>query len=109
MQDVPSNTNLDGEIYASSLSPESPVYRADHTPYDPGTYAGSFRTYVRLADPGEAASVEAKLAHIVRPRLFPAPQYLNSEFARSLTLTLAPIGRMHMLPETANIPGRKTG
>ena len=104
IEDPPGNSSLTGALYGSGLSPQSRLYIEDHKPYVPGNYLGNVYTYVRLADPAEAPAVEARLVQVVRQRLFPEP-YRDNPMAKTLILTLAPIGKVHLLPERGNTSG----
>jgi putative ABC transport system permease protein len=104
IQDPPGNSSLDGDFYGSGLSPQSRLYIEDHKPYVPGNYLSNVITYVRLADPSEALSVQARLVRVVRQSLFPEP-FRDNPMAKTLVLTLAPIGTVHLLPERGNTSG----
>jgi putative ABC transport system permease protein len=98
IDDLPGNSDLGAEIYGSGLSPHSRLYQEDHKPYVIGDYPSNVRTYVRLADPAEARAVEARLPQIVHQRIYPPGINRGTPFAKTLVLTLAPIGKAHLLP-----------
>ena len=105
IEDLPGNSDLGAELYGSGLSPHSRLYMEDHKPYVIGDYPANVTTYVRLADPAEASAVEARLPQIVRRRIYPPGINRDTPFAKSLVLTLEPIGKAHLLPTQGDTSG----
>src|SRR5665213_1239834 len=96
IEDRPSNTNITAEVFASGLGPIAPEAEADAETYEPGSYWLSFPTFLQLADPRQAASVDRRLDAVVRERMFPPPVFNQKPVARSFAMSLAPIDRMHI-------------
>ena len=105
IEDPPSNTNITAEVFASGLGPIAPQAQFDTEPYVPGTKWLAFRTFVQLADPRQAKSVDRQLQALIRERMFPPPILSETPSGKTLAMSLAPIGRMHLIPDpTAEVP-----
>jgi len=105
IEDLPGNSSLGVELFGSGLSPHSRLYIEDHKPYVVGDYPSNVTTYVRLANPAEAPAVETRLPQIVHERIYPPGINRDTPFAKSLVLSLDPIGKAHLMPTQGNTSG----
>jgi putative ABC transport system permease protein len=93
LKDLPSNTHLTQQIFVSGLNAASPLRAADAQPVPRASFALSFRTYVRVADPAAAARLgDAMPAFFARRLALPDGKMPGGVEA---TLRLTPLAGLH--------------
>lgn len=92
VEDLPSNTHLDADIFASAAAPFSPMKRWDATPNSVEVH-----TYLRLKQPGSPDQIRRGLA------AFSARHYPSAPGARiEWELHLTPLADIHLAPPASN-------
>jgi putative ABC transport system permease protein len=101
IEDLPSNSHLATDVFASSLAPSSmmrPLERAGYT-------SNSILTYVRLKPGASAASVNAELAGFVARRIAPLYRRMNpDEHYTAFFMRLEPLTAIHTDPADGGDP-----
>jgi putative ABC transport system permease protein len=90
LQDLPDNTHLNTEIFASGLAPFGPLVAYDHMAK---SFGPSVFTYVRLAPGASAAPLIADLSDFGRRHIDPRPL-----LGGKMTVALTPLTAVHYLP-----------
>lgn len=101
IEDMPSNSHLATDVFASSLAPSSmmrPLERAGYT-------SNSLLTYVRLKPGASEASVDAELADLVARRIGPFYRRMNpDEHYTEFFMRLVPLAAIHTDPADGGDP-----
>jgi putative ABC transport system permease protein len=96
LQDLPSNTHLTFQIYASGLNAGSPLHAYDAQPRGQGSFGVSVRTYVRLPDAAAAARINAAMPAFYVRHVGP----LDGKTTNGVTgsYRLIPVADLHLYP-----------
>jgi len=95
LRDLPSQTHLTGDIYASSRSAQSPISQFEAIN---GPLTNTLATYVLLKPGASAAAIEARLPNFLEERL---PLGMSDQGVPvDRTLHLTPLTRIHLTPST---------
>jgi putative ABC transport system permease protein len=95
IEDLPSNSSLFGEFFASSLAPESTLRQLDRGGYS----SNGNLTFVRLRSGASAAALDAGLKAFARDRLEPMYAKINpDDRGTKLSLRLMPLTAIHLDP-----------
>ncbi|HEY1751305.1 MAG TPA: ABC transporter permease, partial [Caulobacteraceae bacterium] len=94
IDDLPTNSHLAGDVFASSKAPFSLINQ-----YGGGGYTNSFvATYVRLKPGASAAEVDAGFPRFVADRIEPEFQRFMPNEQIKVTLRLKPLTAIHLQP-----------
>jgi putative ABC transport system permease protein len=95
IEDLPSSSNITGEVFGSALAPGSILRRLDKAGYS----ANSNYTYVRLKAGASAAAAQRAVDDFVTRRLLPIQYARNPDQAfDSYTVRLLPLSLWHLDP-----------
>ncbi|WP_297694232.1 FtsX-like permease family protein [Phenylobacterium sp.] len=101
IEDLPSNSSLVGEFFASSLAPESLLKQLEKAGYS----SNGNQTFVRLKPGASAASVDAGFRTFVRDRLQPLYAKINpDDRGTTFVYRLKPLDRIHLEPADGGDP-----
>jgi putative ABC transport system permease protein len=96
--DLPSNTDLVGDFFGSSLAPFSATQLVEKGNL-PGGFGFNSLTYVRLRPGASAAALSSALPAFVAQKMPPQPTVLAGLGQASETLNLVPISNIHLSSE----------
>ncbi len=96
IEDLPSNTHLRAEAFASSQPPFSPIAQFDARPPEAGLN-GSGLVYLRLTSDSAAEEIEAAIPALLQRRVTPF-------MAASTTVGLVPLAEIHLNVPTHPVP-----
>jgi putative ABC transport system permease protein len=94
IEDLPSNTHLAGDFFASSKAPSSFMGQYG----DGGWFSNSFLTYVRLKPGASASAIDAALPGYVASHIIPILNRIAPNEHLSMTLRLKPLAAIHLEP-----------
>jgi putative ABC transport system permease protein len=94
IEDLPSNSNLDGDFFASSTAAFSYMKRLSGG----GWLSNSFVTYVRLRPGASASAIDAALPAFVATRIQPIVDQIAPEEHLTIRLRLKPLDTLHLEP-----------
>jgi len=97
IEDLPSNSHLTGDFFASSKASFSPTRPLD----DAGYSSNSLTTYVRLKPGVSAASINAALPGFLARRVTPVVNRINPNVPFREELRLKPLTAIHLQPASA--------
>jgi putative ABC transport system permease protein len=101
IEDLPSNSHLTGDIFASALAASSMLRQLDKAGYT----SNSNLTYVRLKPGASAAAIDAALPTFVRQRLLPVLKRINpNQQLDAFTVSLKPLTAIHLDPADGGDP-----
>ncbi|THD78286.1 MAG: FtsX-like permease family protein [Phenylobacterium sp.] len=101
IEDLPSNSHLTGEVFASSLAANSLLRQLEKAGYS----SNSNLTYVRLKPGASTAVVDAELAAFVQTRIAPFYRRLNpDEHYTEFSMRLKPLTAIHIDPADGGDP-----
>jgi putative ABC transport system permease protein len=101
IEDLPSNSHLAGDVFASSLGPNSLMRSLDKAGYT----SNSNLTYVRLKPGASAARMDEGLKGFVARRILPVQTFINPDQAFSAyILRLKPLTAIHLDPADQGDP-----
>ena len=101
IEDLPSNSHLNYEVFASSRAPSSVLWKL----YAAGYGNNSNLTYVRLKPGASAAAFDAGLRGFVDRRILPAQRLLNPDQKLDrYTMRLKPLTAIHLDPADGGDP-----
>ncbi|HEY4031214.1 MAG TPA: ABC transporter permease [Caulobacteraceae bacterium] len=95
LEDPPSNTHLDGDFYASSLSAFSAIKQSEKM-NGVGDFYLNTLTYIRLKPGARAEGVEQAMPRFFRERMPIEPSVLQAVGAASETGRLVPLADIHL-------------
>ncbi|HEY4028891.1 MAG TPA: ABC transporter permease [Caulobacteraceae bacterium] len=95
LDDLPPNTHLTSQVFASARAPFSRLAQSDATPYRKGNLSTSGRTYLRFSSTAQAARVAARITDEMRARLG-----AGTAAATYATFELVPLDDFHLHPFT---------
>jgi putative ABC transport system permease protein len=98
IEDLPSNSNLTGDVFGASTSAFSPM----KDQYNAGYSSNSTQTYVRLKPGIDASEINAALPAFLQRRVEPQFQSINPDLRFQYAARLKPITAMHLDPATGD-------
>jgi putative ABC transport system permease protein len=101
IEDIPSNSHLVGDVFASSKAPFSLLKLL----YDAGYSSNSNLTYIRLKPGASPAAMNAAFPAFVERRIMPAIRTLNPDEHQDLyVMRLKPLTAIHLRPADVGDP-----
>ena len=94
IEDWPTNSNISGDVFGSSLAPQSLVQDMTKA----GMLSNSLQTWIKLKPGADAAAMNAALPGFVARRMMPAVNMIAPNEHLRIQLWLEPITAMHVDP-----------
>ncbi len=101
IENLPSNSNLAGDVFAASTSPFSAMKNL----YDAGYSSNSLKTYVRLKPGADVSEINKALPAFLQRRILPALGKIDPDLRFQYAVRLKPITAMHLDPAAGDNGG----
>ncbi|HEY4029464.1 MAG TPA: ABC transporter permease [Caulobacteraceae bacterium] len=106
LQDLPGNTHLDADVFASNLNAAAPHAPGTERPLRRGQFTFGTRVYVGVRDPADGPRLDQALQAFTAQRILLPNGLLPS--GSSLSLRLVPLAGLHLYPlQGLSLPGAK--